>query len=102
MLDEHEEFSRWVMNPEAGLPAKRPRPDLPSSLRKMLARIDRSRPPGWLGFCLALLDLPRPSRIEVTKLWQRQMRSAREREATPLDTGFGSEGKAKVGFSGAA
>lgn len=99
VLAEHEDFDEWVVNRQAGLAARRPRPNLPSALKKMLARIDRSRPPGWLGFCLSLLDLPQDSRIEVTKLWQHQMRSDRRSTASPLVAAFGSGEKPAVGFS---
>lgn len=99
VLEEHDEFDRWVMAREAGERGKRPRPRLSSALRRLLALLDRSRPPGWLGFSLALLDLPDHGRREVVKLWQHQMRSDRRMRSIPYHVTFGAEEQVKIGFT---
>jgi hypothetical protein len=99
VLEEHDAFDRWVLARNAGERGKRPRPSIPSSLRKMLRALDRARPPGWLGFCLSLLDLPEEMRIEVVKLWQRQLRSDQRGESLPLSVAFGAGEVPERGFS---
>ena len=99
VLDEHEDFDRWVLAREAGERGKRPRPRMSPALRRMLAAIDRSRPPGWLGYSLALLDLPDEGRTEVVKLWQRQLRGDRRTRSIPLNVGFGADGQVSAGFT---
>jgi hypothetical protein len=99
VLEEHDAFDRWVLARNAGERGKRPRPSIPGSLRKMLRALDRSRPSGWLGFCLSLLDLPEKRRTEVVKLWQLQMRSDRRGESLPLRVVFGTEDVPERGFS---
>lgn len=99
VLEEHYDFEHWRLARQAGKKAKRPRPDLSAGLRKLLGHLDRSRPPGWLGFSLALLDRNRMQRPSVVKLWRQQMESDRTKEALPLSIGFGSEGEVEVGFS---
>lgn len=99
VLEEHYDFELWQLARQAGEKAKRPRPNLSAGLRKMLGHLDRSRPPGWLGFSLALLDRNRMQRPSVVKLWREQMESDRSKEALPLSIGFGPEGKVEVRFS---
>ncbi|MGN6256084.1 MAG: hypothetical protein ACTHO8_14060 [Solirubrobacterales bacterium] len=99
VLEEHYDFELWQLARQAGQKAKRARPNLSAGVRKLLAHLDRSRPPGWLGFSLALLDLNRTQRPSVVKLWREQMESDRSKEAPPLSIGFGPEGEVEVGFS---
>ena len=99
VLEEHDAFDRWILARETGGRSKRPRPSISTSLRNLLRAIDRSRPREWLGFSLALLDLPDEMRTEVVKLWQEQKRSDRRRQAPPLDIGFGPDGEVVKGFT---
>jgi hypothetical protein len=97
--DEHHDFDRWQVARQGGERAKRPRPSLSAAMRKLLTRIDRSRPDGWLEFSLALLELRREHRPSVLRLWQQQMDSDRRRQAIPLSKGFGRDGQPEIGFS---
>lgn len=99
VLEEHDEFDRWVLAHEAGERAKKPRPRLSGSLRRLLTALDRSRPPGWLEFSLALLDLPDDGRREVVRLWQRQLRSDRRIQSIPLSVMFGADDQPTIGFT---
>jgi hypothetical protein len=99
VLEENYDFELWQLARQTGKKAKRPRPNLSAGVRKLLARLDRSRPPGWLGFSLALLDLTRMQRPAVVNLWQRQIDSDRSKEALPLNVGFGPDGRVELGFS---
>jgi hypothetical protein len=99
VLEEHFDFELWQLARQAGEKVKRPHPNLSAGLRKLLGHLDRSRPPGWLGFSLALLDRNRMQRPSVVRLWREQMESDRSKEALPLSIGFGPEGKVEVGFS---
>jgi hypothetical protein len=99
VLEEDYDFGLWQLARQTGEKAKRPRPQISAGVRKLLARLDRSRPPGWLDFSLALLDLTRMQRPAVVNLWQRQMDSDRSKEALPLNVGFGPDGNIELGFS---
>lgn len=99
VLEEHHDFSRWQLARQAGEKAKRPRPNLSSGMRRILGKLDRSRPRGWLDFSLALLDLNRQQRPAVIRLWERQVNSDRTKPGLPLDIGFGPNGQVVTGFS---
>gem|GEM_PF-4695233 len=98
VLEEHDEFDRWVLAREAGERGKKPRLRLSAPLRRLLASLDSSRPPDWLGFSLTLLDLSDAGRKEVMKLWQHQ-RSHRRGPSTLPFLSFRRDGKAEVGFA---
>jgi hypothetical protein len=99
VLEEHHDFSRWQLARQAGEKIKRPRPNLSGGTRKLLEKLDRSRPQGWLAVSLALLDLNREQRPSVIRLWERQVNSDRSKPGPPLNIGFGPNGQVVTGFS---